>query len=86
MTAALPFITAGIGAIGALTGIMGATKKAPSTPEPTAAPAAPTVTDAQQEADQESITSQRKGALANLLQPTGAQTSTNTSLRSFLGG
>lgn len=60
----------------------------PKTPSPVAAPVAPTINDAQQQADQQNATNQRQGALANLLQPTGgqAQSSPNMSLRNVLGG
>lgn len=59
---------------------------APKLPQPQAIPGVPTISDAQQESENESETMNRQGALANLLQPVGSQQTANSSLKTILGG
>lgn len=59
---------------------------APKIPTPQAIPGVPTISNAQQEAENQNETSQRQGSLANLLTPVGQQQTMNTSLKNILGG
>ena len=88
MVAAIPIITAvagGLSAISTISGLFGGKSKAPAAVTP---PPAPTVNQAAQQAGQDAIANQRKGALANLLQPSSSQqaSTSNTSLKTVLGG
>lgn len=91
MAAALPVIGAIAGGISAISSIKSMFGGSPKTPSPITPPtnAVPTVNQAAQQADQNSQSAARKGALANLLSPSGTGqqlTAGNTSLRSVLGG
>lgn len=85
--ASIATIAAGAAGIASSAGLFGGSK--PKTPQPITAPPPPTVNQASQQADEQQAVASRKGALANLLTPSGTygqQTQSNTSLKTVLGG